>query len=117
MIVANKSFSAAEVTRLWYSPMTSDNICRHLGCTKHQLYTLASRLKLPNRGHVKVVDGERGPGDPSEELIRHRAAKIQASWTPQQRASRLVGRATGRTQLRNYVFNGRNASFSECGLP
>lgn len=116
MIVAKKQFSAAEVTRLWYSPMTSDAICRHLNCTKHQLYTVASRLKLPNRGHVKVVDGERSPGDPDEELIRHRAAKIQASWTPEVMARRQVGRI-GQSKFRNYAFNGRNSTFAECGLP
>lgn len=117
MIVANKQFSAAEVTQLWYSTLTSDAICRKLNCTRHQLYTLSQRLKLPSRGQVKVVDGERCPADPDEETIRHRAAKIQASWTPEVMARRLVGRDTGRSKFRNYVFNGRNSTFAECGLP
>lgn len=117
MIIANKSFSAAEVTRLWYSPATNESICRQLGCTKHQLYALSSRLKLSPRGHVKVVDGERGPGDPSEELIRHRAAKIQASWTPEVMARRAVGGSANRPQMRNYVAVPRQAAFTECGLP
>ncbi len=116
MMIRERYFDAREVTRLWHSPMTNDRICMELGCSNSQLYILARRLKLPARGHVKVEDGERGPGDPTEEMIRHRAAKIQASWTPEVAERRLVGKNM-RPKMRNYAFDGRHVAFAECGLP
>lgn len=116
MMIKERYFDAREVTRLWHSPMTNDRICQKLGCSSSQLYILARRLKLPNRGQVKVEDGERAPGDPDEELIRHRAAKIQASWTPEVAERRRVGKNM-RPKMKNYVFDGRSVAFAECGLP
>ena len=117
MMIKERFFCAKELSRLWHSSMTNDRICQQLGCSSSQLYILARRLKLAPRGHVKVEDGERGPGDPSEELIRHRAAKIQASWTPEVAARRLVGGAAARPKMKHYVFDGRHVAFAEAGLP
>lgn len=116
MTVGKRSISAAELTRLWHSSMTCDRISERLGLSNSQLYVLARRLKLPNRGRRKVVGGERGPSDPTEEQIRHRAAKIMASWSPEVAERRLVCKSE-RPMMRNYAFNGRVSSFAECGLP
>jgi hypothetical protein len=116
MMIKERFFCAKELTRLWHSSMTNERICQQLGCSNSQLYILARRLKLPARGHVKVEDGERGPGDPDEETIRHRAAKIMASWSPEVAERRRVGKSP-KPMMKNYAFDGRHTTFAECGLP
>jgi hypothetical protein len=116
MMIKERYFDARELTRLWHSSMTNERICQQLGCSNSQLYILARRLKLPTRGHVKVEDGERGPGDPDEETIRHRAAKIMASWSPEVAERRRVGKSP-KPMMKNYAFDGRCVAFAECGLP
>ena len=116
MMIKERFFCAKELSRLWHSPLTNERICQQLGCSNSQLYILARRLKLPPRGHVKVEDGERGPGDPDEETIRHRAAKIMASWSPEVAERRRVGKSP-KPMMKNYAFDGRHVAFAEAGLP
>lgn len=114
-----RQFSAADVMRLWYSTKTNEEIKQELGCSKSQLYTLAARLKLPNRGRFDVATGKRRTKDEdsiTEDVIRHRVAKIQACWTPREMERRAVG-GQGSTEVKNYVYCGGISAFAECGLP
>lgn len=73
------------IEELWFTNMSNAEIQSLLGVTKSQLNKAKRDYRLPSRqGLVGLVD-------PDEETIAERARVVRMSWTPAERARRLVG--------------------------
>lgn len=84
----------AELHRLWMEDTHVDDIAKHFGVTKHVVYTIQRKYKLPPRGRVCRDHVE----DPTPEQIEERAREIRLR-RPEISAERV--------EAKQYEWNGR----------
>jgi hypothetical protein len=100
------------LARLWKSEMKSDKICEELGCTRGHLYNLARKHRLGIRpAQFAIVRNTETP-DPTLEQIAAATAAIRATWTPEERRSRMVGCRRKPVEVPHYYFHREEYVFS-----
>lgn len=106
-----RDINVQELFRLWHSPMTNTELCRHFEINGGSLWSLRKKYGLPPRPRVEVRDTLRRPDDPTPEEIAERAAECRAKRSRQERErNERAGRV--RWVLPSYAFNGRDCSFA-----
>lgn len=100
------------LAHLWKSELRSDQICEQLGCTRGHLYNLVRKHRLGRR--PTRFDAPRGTEtpDPSEAEIAQMTAAIRATWTPEERRSRVVGYRNRPVEVPNFYFHREQYVFS-----
>jgi hypothetical protein len=97
---------------LWHDKSIKEReLAARLGVSQLAIRRLKYRYGLPNRCYVGK-SRENDIESPSPEEIEERKAAIQASWTPEERRSRMVQKTQKRWTPPSFVFDGRNATFS-----
>ena len=100
------------LARLWKSEMKSDKICEVLGCTRGHLYNLARKHRLgirpPQFNAPRIKDYD----DPTESEIAEATAAIRATWTPEERRSRMVGHRHRPVEVPHFYFHREQYVFS-----
>jgi len=79
-----------QLFELWHSGMRTDKIAEELGCTRGHLYNLARKHKLGRRPLAVQPPRMAIHPDPTPEQIEERAAAIRATWTAQERSTRMA---------------------------
>lgn len=101
------------LTYLWKSEMKSDQICEELGCTRGALYNLVRKHRLGRRPPQFSAARNTETPDPTPEQIAERAAAIRATWTPEERRSRMAKcYRPKRVEIRNFHFDREAYTFS-----
>lgn len=96
----------------WDSEMRSDEICEAFGLSRGGLYRLAHKHRLGRRPVYLNGNGNCATDDPTPAQIAERAAAIRATWTPNERASRMVGCRRGRVEIKHFLFDREGYAFS-----
>lgn len=76
--------------KLWQSELRSDQIAAELGCTRGHLFNLVRKHKLGRRPPRFEAPRKSVHPDPTPLEIEERAAAIRATWTLQERHSRMA---------------------------
>jgi hypothetical protein len=97
---------------LWKSEMKSDQICEQLGCTRGHLYNLVRKHRLGLRPPQFTAARNTETPDPTPEEIAERSAAIRATWTPEERRSRLVGYRSNPVEVPHFYFHREQYMFS-----
>lgn len=106
-----RDIDVQELFRLWHSPMTNAELCKHFEINGGSLWSLRKKYALPARPHAVVRDTLRRPDDPTPEEIAQRAAECRAKRSAQEKARNArAGRV--RWELPAYAYNGRDCSFA-----
>jgi hypothetical protein len=101
------------LAHLWKSEMKSDQICEHLGCTRGHLYNLVRKHRLGRRPTQFTAARNTETPDPTPDEIKERTAAIRATWTPEERLSRLASCYRRKPVIvRNFIFHRETYSFS-----
>lgn len=101
------------LSHLWKSEMRSDQICEHLGVTRGHLYHLVRKHRLGRRPPQLNAPNRVEAPDPTEQQIAEMTAAIRATWTEEERKSRIAGcYRRQRVEIVNYVFDRTAYSFS-----
>lgn len=82
--------SLPHLFKLWQSELRSDQIAAELGCTRGHLFNLVRKHKLGRRPQRFEAPRKSMHDDPTPEEIEQRAAAIRATWTPEERRSRMA---------------------------
>jgi hypothetical protein len=82
--------SLPKLFELWQSDMRTDKIAEALGCTRGKLYNLAYKHKLGSRPESLHSLKKSVHPDPTPSEIEERAAAIRATWTAQDRSTRMA---------------------------
>lgn len=111
--MARMSFNAADLYRLWYSPITNAELCRALNVGRSSLDVLRVRYKLARRPFERNNPKFKNDNVPTAEEIAARAAEVRAGWSEEERERRLA--ATGRRpwSMPAYSFHPREHAFLE----
>lgn len=88
------------ILELWQSEVTTGQMAEALGTTPHGIARIKADLELPKRSphkswHKPYLGRGRYDNEPEvdEEEMRHRMAKVQATWTDEMFVLRSKGRA------------------------
>jgi hypothetical protein len=101
------------LTHLWKSEMRSDQICEELGCTRGHLFNLVRKHRLGRRPPQFNAPREPETPDPTPEQIAERTAAIRATWTPEERRSRMAKcYRPKRVEIKNFHFDREAYTFS-----
>jgi len=99
--------------RLWYGPLTNEEIAEELGVSPYKLTLLAKQQHLPKRAHPRYVDnGNPRPGDPTPDEIRAGIAEVQADWSEDERLKRFQGKKRVAYIPPQYEYDGRAVVFN-----
>lgn len=93
------------LARLWKSEMKSDKICEALGCTRGHLYNLARKHRLGIRPPQFSAARNTEAPDPTPAQIAEATAAIRATWTEQERRTRMVGCRRKPVEVPNFYFH------------
>ena len=107
-----KPIDLHHLARLWKSEMRSDKICEELGCTRGHLYNLAGKHALGRRPPQFNAPRVTETPDPSEAAIAEMTAAIRATWTDQERRSRMVGCRQKPVEVARFYFHREQYVFS-----
>lgn len=101
------------LTYLWKSERRSDQICEELGVTRGHLFHLVRKHRLGRRPPKFNAPRESETPDPTPERIAEMCAAIRATWTPEERRSRMAKcYRPKRVEIRNFHFDREDYSFS-----
>lgn len=101
------------LTYLWGGELRSDQICEELGITRCHLYNLVRRHRLGRRPPRLTAKRNTETPDPTPEQIAERAAAIRATWSPQERRSRMAACYRSRpVVVQNFIFQREQYVFS-----
>jgi len=100
------------LTRLWKSELRSDQICVELGCTRGHLFNIARKYRLGRRPPKFNAPRATENPDPTEADIASMTAAIRASWTEQERRSRMVGFHAKPVEVARFYFHREQYVFS-----
>jgi hypothetical protein len=100
------------LARLWKSELRSDQICVELGCTRGHLFNLARKHRLGRRPPKFNAPRTPETPDPTESEIAEMTAAIRATWTDQERRSRMVGCHRKHVEVPNFHFHREHYVFS-----
>lgn len=102
-----------QLVELWKSETKSDQICEILGITRGHLYHLARKHRLGIRPPQFTAARCTETPDPTPEDIAQATAAIRATWTPEERRSRLAKcYRPKRVEIKNFIFDRENYVFS-----
>lgn len=76
--------------KLWQSELRSDEVAAELGCTRGHLFNLVRKHKLGRRPPRFDAPRKSVHPDPTPREIGERAAAIRATWTTQERYTRMA---------------------------
>ncbi len=82
--------SLPHLFKLWHSEMRSDQIAAELGCTRGHKFNLARKHKLGRRPPRFEAPRKSVHPDPTPDEIEERTAAIRATWTAQDRSTRMA---------------------------
>jgi hypothetical protein len=82
--------SLVQLHKLWQSELRSDEVAAKLGCTRGHLFNLVRKHKLGRRPPRFDAPRKSVHPDPTPQEIEERAAAIRATWTTQERYSRMA---------------------------
>ena len=102
----------ANLARLWKSELRSDQICVELGCTRGHLFNMVRKYRLGMRPLRFQAPRKSTSPDPTPEDIERGTAAIRATWTEQERRSRMVGCSRGRVEVHSFKFHREHYVFS-----
>ena len=100
------------LNRLWKSELRSDQICVELGCTRGHLFNLARKHRLGRRPTRFNAPRTTDAPDPTESEIAAATAAIRATWTVQERRSRMVGCHRKPFEVQHFYFHREQYVFS-----
>ncbi len=104
--------SLHHLTRLWKSELRSDQICVELGCTRGHLFNIARKYRLGRRPPRFNAPRTTETPAPTEAEIASMTAAIRATWTEQERRSRMVGCHAKPVEVPHFHFHREQYVFS-----